>query len=45
VSLAITKGLDMLDFIIVFIFVLGVAGFSLFIAEMIATILNKKLKG
>jgi len=45
VSLAITKGLDMLDIIIVFIFVLGVTGFALFIAEMIATICNDYFEG
>ena len=35
----------MLDFIIVFIFLLGVAGFTLFIAEMIAAICNDYFEG
>lgn len=35
----------MLDILIVFIFVLGVTGFALFIAEMIATICNDYFNG
>jgi len=45
VSLATNKGLDMLDILIVFIFILGVTGFVLFIAEMIATICNDYFNG
>ena len=44
-SLATNKGLDMLDILIVFIFVLGVTGFALFIADMIATICNDYFEG
>ena len=44
-SLATTKGLDMLDIIIAFTFVLGTTGFALFIASMIAEICNDYFKG
>jgi len=44
-SLATTKGFDMLDIIIVFTFVLMVTGLALFIADIIATICNDYFNG
>ena len=35
----------MLDIIVLFIFVLGVTGFALFLADMVATICNDYFEG
>lgn len=39
------KGLDMLDILIVFSFVLGFTGFALYLASMIAAICNDYFEG
>ena len=44
-SLATNKGLDMLNIIIVFSFVLMTTGFAVFIANIIATICNDYFNG